>query len=234
MVAELGGRIVGGHYESSAVLPRADTLAAELGVSRTVVREATRVLSEKGLVESRQRIGTRVRARLDWDLLDPEVIAWQRSAGPDMRFFRELSEVRMAIETTAARLAAERATPRQVARMRDHFVQMERGVDDPAEYVRADLVLHEEFFVAADNALLTQLEHTLSEGLVASRDVTVRSPGASARALPMHLDVIESIAAHDSESSAAAMTILLQQALHDIEATMATLGELVPITEGRT
>ena len=146
VVSELGSRIVGGHYSSGAVLPKADSLADELGVSRTVVREATRVLAEKGLVESRQRAGTRVRERLDWDLIDPEVIAWQRSAGPDVSFFRDLSEVRMAIETTAARLAAERATPTQIAHFRESYAQMEQAMDDPHAYGQADLRLHDEIF----------------------------------------------------------------------------------------
>lgn len=220
VVSELGARIVRGHYSSAGVLPKADVLADELGVSRTVVREATRVLAEKGLVESRQRAGTRVRERLEWDLMDGEVIAWQRLTGPDVGFLRDLTEVRMAIETMAAHLAAQRATTTQVQHMREYLDQMAEDVDDPTEYVRVDLLLHDEIFRAAANPLLIQLERSISEGLVASRDITIKVPGSRVRALPLHLEVIESIAARDPDAAGARMSRLLQGALADIETIM--------------
>lgn len=68
---ELGRRIVRGDYRPGDVLPRSDELATELGVSRTVVREALRVLTDKGLIVARQRTGTRVRRREEWNLVDP-------------------------------------------------------------------------------------------------------------------------------------------------------------------
>ncbi len=217
---ELGSRVVQGAYPSGSIIPRADDLATELGVSRTVVREATRVLAEKGLVESRQRVGTRVRERRDWDLLDREVIAWQRAAGPDLLFFRDLSEARMAIEGTAARLAARRASLDKVRGMRRLCEQMEQQAGDPSAFMRADLRLHAAILRAAGNPLLLQLAHTISEGLQASRDVTVRSEGENLRAVPLHAAVVEAIAAGDEEEGALRMTLLLQQALHDIEAIM--------------
>src|SRR5512134_3077055 len=82
VVKELGLRIVRGDYAPGSILPRAEELAAELGVSRTVIRETLRVLTEKGLVQPRQRTGTRVRSRASWNLVDPELIGWQRAAGP--------------------------------------------------------------------------------------------------------------------------------------------------------
>ncbi len=220
VVATLGTRVVHGDYASGSVLPRADDLATELGVSRTVIREATRVLAEKGLVESRQRMGTRVRDRSQWDLVDSEVIDWQRAAGPDFEFFRDLSEVRIAIETTAARLAASRASSGEIDDLRKLYAQMEQHVDEPAAYIRADLRLHGVIIGAAGNALLAQLAQTIAGGLAASRDITVRSADASLRALPLHAAVVEAIAAGDETASAERMTTLLQRALDDIEAIM--------------
>jgi len=217
VVTELGLRIVRGDYPPGTVLPRAEELAAELGVSRTVVRETLRVLTEKGLVVSRQRTGTRVRSRDEWNLVDPELIAWQRRAGPDLQFFRDVSEVRVAIESAAARLAAERATDAEVARMRELFGHMEQEIGDPARYAQADLELHSTILRATHNLLLAQLTHTISEGLVASRDVTVRSPGASVASMPLHAEVVEAIAARDGERAASLMTDLVRRALADIE-----------------
>jgi GntR family galactonate operon transcriptional repressor len=218
---ELGSRVVHGTYPAGTILPRADDLATELGVSRTVIREATRVLAEKGLVESRQRVGTRARERREWDLVDREVIAWQRAAGPDLEFFKNLSETRMAIEGTAARLAARRASPDEVQGMRKLCEQMERHADDATAYMRADLQLHAAILRAADNPLLLQLAHTVAEGLQASREVTVRSERGNLRAMPLHAAVVEAVAAGDEEAAASRMTRLLQLALDDIEAIMA-------------
>lgn len=224
VVRELGLRIASGEYATGDVLPRADIWAEQLGVSRTVIREVTRVLAEKGMVESRQRSGTRVRPRSEWNLVDPEVIAWQRQAGPDLQFFRDLSDVRVAIESTAARLAAARATADEVAAMRDLYARMEGEIGDPAAYAAADLDLHAAILRATHNVLLAQLTHTISEGLVASREMTVRSPGASARSMPLHEGVVDAIAARDGDLAARRMTELVEQAIRDIETILGGRG----------
>jgi DNA-binding FadR family transcriptional regulator len=217
VVAELGLRVVRGDYPPGETLPRADELAAELGVSRTVIRETLRVLTEKGLVIPRQRTGTRVRSRDEWNLVDPELIAWQRLAGPDLQFFRDLSEVRVSIETTAARLAAERATPAERERIQELFGEMERQITDPARYARADMELHTTILRATHNLLLAQLTHTVSEGLMASRDITVRSTGASEASMPLHAEVVDAIVRRDGERAAAGMARIVERALADIE-----------------
>src|SRR5262245_8204985 len=166
LVSWFGLRIVRGDYAPGEVLPRADELAASLGVSRTVLREAMKVLAEKGLIESRQRSGTRIRAREDWNLVDPDVIRWQREAGPNLQFLRDLSEVRLVFETHAARFAAIRATPEDVASLLELYQQMESEIGDAEEYARADLALHKRILHATHNPLLAQLTDTISEGLV--------------------------------------------------------------------
>src|SRR6185436_17972491 len=82
----------------------------ELGVSLTALREALKVLTAKGLVDARQKRGTFVRPRADWQLLDAEVIRWQFAERADPKLLDELHEVRGIVEPAAARLAAERAT----------------------------------------------------------------------------------------------------------------------------
>jgi DNA-binding FadR family transcriptional regulator len=224
LVWEIGLRIVRGDYAPGDTLPRADLWAEELGVSRTVVREVTRVLAEKGLVESRQRLGTKVRPRTAWNLVDPEVIAWQREAGPGLQFFRDLSDVRVAIESTAARLAAERATAEEIAGMHAHYAHMKERIHDPAAYAAADLDLHAAILRATHNELLALLTHTISEGLIASRDVTVRSPGANLRSMPLHAGVVDAIEKRDGNLAAARMTELVEQAIRDIETILGTRG----------
>jgi GntR family galactonate operon transcriptional repressor len=220
VVTALGLRIVRGEYREGEVLPRTEELATQLGVSRTVVREGFRVLADKGMLVARQRAGTSVRPRDAWDLMDPDVIHWQRLAGPDIRFFRDLSEVRMAIEVRACRLAARRADPVSLDRMRAALAEMERHVADRDAYIQADLDLHAAILRATHNPLLAQLSQTITEGLVASRGLTVRPDGSMEAALPLHAAVIEAIASGDEERADGAMTRLVSRALGDLEAIL--------------
>src|SRR5918911_4134642 len=97
VVHEIGVRIVRGELEPGEQVPD-DGLLDDPGVSRTVLREAIKVLAAKRLVESRPKTGTRVRPRRDWNLLDPDVLAWRLETAPDAGFFRDIAEVRRMIE----------------------------------------------------------------------------------------------------------------------------------------
>jgi DNA-binding FadR family transcriptional regulator len=106
-VATIGQRVVSGHYQAGEAL-LIDPLGVELGISRTAIREALKVLAAKGMVDSRPKRGTMVRPRSEWKLLDPDLIAWRHEGDPRPAFLQDLSEVRFIVEPTAARLAAER------------------------------------------------------------------------------------------------------------------------------
>src|SRR6266540_4590215 len=116
VVEELGSRIVGGRLAEGQTLDVPD-LEAELDVSRTVLREALRVLKAKGLVDARQKRGTFVQPRTEWRLLDPDVVRWQFAGRDDSRFLDDLAEVRGIIEPASARLAALRRDDADIAAM---------------------------------------------------------------------------------------------------------------------
>ncbi len=109
VVEQMGVRIVGGAYPTGAPL-YSEQLEREFDVSKTVVREALKVLAAKGLVESRQKRGTVIRPRDEWNLLDGDVLRWQGRDAPNFVFLENLAEVRAMVEPAAARLAAERRT----------------------------------------------------------------------------------------------------------------------------
>ncbi len=217
VVQQLGLRIVRGEYRPGQVLARGDELAASMGVSRTVLREAMKVLADKGLVESRPRAGTRVRGHNEWNLVDPDVIAWRRQAGPDLDFLRHLSEGRLVVETDAARLAALRATADDLARIRHHVDVMERVGNDVDGYAAADLDLHAAILRATQNPLLAQFADTLAEGLTASREVTRHRPGGHGYSLPLHVALVEAIERRDGRRAAAVMATLVTRSMDDIE-----------------
>src|SRR4029078_2556995 len=123
VVHEIGVRILEGELKPGDTLPDNGSLA-EPEVSRTVVGEAIKVLAAKGLVESRPKVGTRVRPRRDWNLLDPDVLAWQVEAGADASFPAQALELRRMIEPAAARLAADRADESQIAALYAAYEEM--------------------------------------------------------------------------------------------------------------
>ena len=101
----LGEAIVAGRYAPGASLPPEPLLGAELGVSRTVVREAVKSLIAKGLVTTGPKVGTRVQAEDQWNWFDPDVITWRSRAGITPEFLQDLQDLRRIVEPAAVRLA---------------------------------------------------------------------------------------------------------------------------------
>src|ERR1044072_8741038 len=98
VVRRVGTDIISGRMKPGQPLPREAEWAEELGVSRTVLREAVKVLISKGLVTSRPRTGTKVMAHAEWNILDPEVLSWRVTAASREDLVRELFELRRIIE----------------------------------------------------------------------------------------------------------------------------------------
>src|SRR5581483_6751937 len=153
VVHDIGVRIVSGELKPGDSLPMEDGLAGGADVSRTVVREAIKVLAAKRLVESRPKTGTRVRPRSDWNLLDPDVLAWQLEAGPTREFLEHALELRRMIEPGAARLAAERATDDEITALEEAHAAMTEANDLDA-WIAPDVLFHSIVLRAARNELL--------------------------------------------------------------------------------
>lgn len=224
VVHRIGSEIVRGLLEPGQLLPGEDELAERHGASRTVLREAVKVLVAKGLVESRPKTGTRVRPRADWNLIDPDVLAWQLEAGPDRTFFRNLTEVRRVIEPAAARLAAARATRVELGRLEEHLAAMEAAVEDAEAYIAADLQFHADILAACGNELLEQLGATLRAVFRASREVTTLVPGSSRRAMPLHRSILDAIRARDGAGAEGAMLELIDRTAKDVARALRTVS----------
>ena len=91
LAGRLGRDIVAGVYPPGSLLPSATEMCARFSVSRTALREAYSRLSAKALIVARPKIGTRVRPNADWNLLDPEVLAWHLQARPTEHFVDDSS-----------------------------------------------------------------------------------------------------------------------------------------------
>src|SRR5262245_18662046 len=119
---DIGVLIVTGRYRPGHILDGEVEASEQRKVSRTAYREAVRILSAKGLVHSRPRVGTRVSALEEWHLLDPDVLSWAFSGEPEPDVLHGLFELRGIVEPAAAALAATR-------RRADHLHAMDRALD---------------------------------------------------------------------------------------------------------
>src|SRR6185312_3498933 len=208
VVHDIGVRIVRGELEPGETLPD-NGFAEEAAVSRTVVREAIKVLAAKGLVESRPKTGTRVRSRRDWNLLDPDVLAWQIEAGPDADFLGQALELRRMIEPTAARLAAERATDAQIAALYEACEAMAAAVDDLDAFMEPDLRFHRLMLEACRNELLEHMNDVFTAVLRTVFAYSSASSHAYPRAARRHLAVVRAIEARDPDAAEQAVLRLI-------------------------
>lgn len=212
----IGLQIMSGELKPGDPLPPEDELISNLAVSRTVLREAVRVLAAKGLVEARPKTGTRVRPRAEWNILDPDVLSWRAEASNDSRLYEETTEVRRAIEPLAARLAATRATDDETAGIVEAYTDMETGVDDQVAYLAADLRFHDRILAASHNELLGHLGVVLRAVLRTTFELTTTPRRSRRRALPLHKAIIDNIAAGDEDGAEAAAQTLIADTAADI------------------
>ncbi|AUG81187.1 GntR family transcriptional regulator [Kitasatospora sp. MMS16-BH015] len=210
----IGGRIVDGAYPEGAPI-HPEQLEQELGVSKTVVREALRVLAAKGLIASRQKRGTFVRPRADWRLLDSDLLRWQGQGVPAEGFLDNLAEVRAIVEPAGARLAAQRRDEADLAALDEALAAMAEAGADGAALVEADLRFHRALLAAAHNELLTRMEVVIETGLRVRNDL-VHGADSWADSLPAHRAVLTAVRAQDPEAAEQAVHRLLAQATADL------------------
>ncbi|RAG87206.1 GntR family transcriptional regulator [Streptacidiphilus pinicola] len=212
-VDAIARRVLSGELPEGTTLD-VPALREELDVSMTVLRESLKVLAAKGLVDARQKRGTFVRPRADWNLLDPDVLRWQFSAEPDLSLLRSLDEVRGIIEPAAVRLASARRTDEDLARLDQALTAMAEADHAVAE-VAADLSFHRALLGATHNELLERMQ-TVLESALAARDQLVHSTEhATGDPVPSHRAVLDAVRSQDADAAEFAMRALLEKAASD-------------------
>ena len=210
IVHSIGRRIVSGEIQPGEQLPT----PARVRASRGVVREAIKVLAAKGLVVSRPKTGTRVRPPESWNLLDPDVLAWQLAGLPRGAFLGRLTEVRLIIEPGAAELAARRGRAEQVwalqVALRDMRDALDRSPPDHEAYNEADVRFHRAVVQACDNAILEQMGAVVSTALLVAFNDAVRVPGLAKASLARHQAIVNAIIRRQPNQARAAMRRLVQ------------------------
>lgn len=199
VLASLGPAITGGSYPPGSVL-RTDELEAHFQVSRTVMREAIRVLESMNLVESRRRVGVTVRPDEEWNVFDPQVIAWRLQGEGRPRQLRSLTMLRSAVEPLAARLAAEHATARQCAELTEHALGMvatSRGQQLEA-YLVHDVAFHRVILRASGNEMFARLGDVVAAVLTGRTEHQVMFSDPDPPAVTLHVQVAEAVRERDA------------------------------------
>lgn len=218
----LGLQIVSGRFVSGDALPNENDLGQGFSVSRTAYREAIKILGAKGLVESKPRSGTRVAKRKNWNLLDPDVLAWHFEAGTDSQFVIDLYELRRIIEPAAASLAAQRRTSVEIKAIAAALRQMENADAEGIDRLTADLGFHRAILEASRNQVLlstwSAIESTLRWSVRLKNET---APHTFTEALKSHAEVYKEIAAGNPDRASEAMNALIRSAQED---TLKQLG----------
>jgi DNA-binding FadR family transcriptional regulator len=213
---DLGCRILGGIYPEGSLIPNEEVLSTELGVSRTALREAIKVLAAKGLIESRPKVGTRVRPRRDWNLLDPDVLAWTTLTTRLPDFSIRLLEMREMVEPAAAALAANNHTAAQAAELSSAFRAMAESATHQ-QWSTADLRFHQAMLNATGNELIGALGVLIETALATSFDYSAKHARQPKDSLDLHGAVLERILARDAAGARQAMQTLLIDARDTLE-----------------
>ncbi len=207
----LGRTIVTGGYDGKR-FPTEAELAKEHAVSRSVTREAVKMLTAKGLLTARPRTGTMVQPSSSWNLFDADVLRWLLERKFSMQLLRQFSELRIAIEPAAARLAAQAASTEAIARIDEGFRRMqsaEAGGDDPLE---SDIAFHIAILNASANPFFVQFRDVVETALRTSIRFTNRFHGRTA-SLPAHRAVLTAIESRDGQSAYEAMAAIINDVM---------------------
>jgi len=217
LAGRLGREIVGGIYPPGSLLPNASDMCARFSVSRTALREAYSVLAAKAMIVARPKIGTRVRAMADWNMLDPEVLSWHLQTTPTENFVAELFVLRQMVEPEAAALAAKARSPATVERIADAYRRMERFKDGAGDLIGADLDFHMGILEATGNHFLTALGGLIRTSLECTFELSWE--GASKiqdDRLHQHRRIFEAIRDGSPELARIRMTELLSDSMNDV------------------
>jgi DNA-binding FadR family transcriptional regulator len=227
----LGEAIVSGHYAVGASLPPEPMLCSELGVSRTVVREAVKSLIAKGLVSTGPKVGTRVLASDAWNWFDPDVITWHSKSGLTPEFVRDLQDLRRVVEPAAVRLAAERATAQDIADIEAAFEGMRRAVEEGGDYVTFDLRFHQGLLKACRNRMLVQMSKALSALLRTSFEISTSRKDGPRNSLHLHRAVLDAVIARNPARAERAIQVLIDGAHEDIELVLSSRRRLPKLNQ---
>jgi len=218
VLESLGIAICGGDLPEGTVITVED-IEARYGVSRTVVREATRVLGSMGLVSMRRRVGVQVQPASAWSLFAPQVIRWRLASTARIEQIRALIEMRIAVEPEAARHAAERATLDQASELMGLAGKLwAAGTSHDAElFLQVDIQFHSLVLASSGNLMFGNLDALVGETLTGRTEIGLVPEHPHRDALQLHVDVASAIQRRDPEAARQAMYNIMLRSVQEME-----------------
>ncbi len=216
LAAALGGEIIAGVHPPGSRLPIESVLLDRFKVSRPTLREALRALSAKGLIVSRQKVGTTVRSKSDWNALDPDILAWHLRVALTMEFVSNLFQLRQWVEPQAAHFAAESGEPDALARIAAAYADMERFKNGGGDLIGADLRFHQAILDATGNPFIGTLGGLICTALIGTFQRGWCGAIIKDERLHQHRAVLRAIEACEPDSARDLMAKLLQDSIDDV------------------
>jgi len=217
LVESIGQSIVTGEYTDDNPFPNEAELAKSYGASRSVTREAVKMLTAKGLLRARPRQGTSVEPESQWNLFDPDILRWHLDRKFSLGLLLNFTEIRCAIEPTAAALAAEKADQKALDAIAHGVARMYAAEQGKEDGLLADIAFHVAVMTATGNPFYAQLSEIVSVALQISIRFTNSLSGRHAN-VQAHEAVLHAIRAQDGARAADEMRAILL----DVMALIAT------------
>jgi DNA-binding FadR family transcriptional regulator len=213
IVEMLGKAIVTEHYSARNPIATEAVLCAEFGVSRSIMREAVKMLTAKGLLWARPRQGTFVCTEDRWNMLDPDVLRWLLDRKVSLDLLIEFSEIRLAVEPAAAALAARFASPEDKEAIASAIARMDAAARGEEDALASDIAFHIAVLDASGNRFYRQLRELIETALRFSIGITNNLKGVKYADANQHKRCADAIIAGDEVGARAEMASMLNEML---------------------
>jgi DNA-binding FadR family transcriptional regulator len=213
VVQDLGIAIVTREYSSEKPFPIEAEICAKFGASRSIVREAIKVLNAKGLLIARPRRGTSVRPEKDWNLLDPDILEWMLKRRFSLSLLKDFTRARLAIEPSAAAEAARTASEAQIANIGHMLDRMREAAKGNLEPLESDIDFHLSILEASNNPFFYNMSPMIETALHFSIRFTNKQLKQRFASVEEHEVIFKAIADRDQEKAANETRDLLLRAL---------------------
>ncbi|MEL0629010.1 FadR/GntR family transcriptional regulator [Psychromonas aquatilis] len=207
---EIARKILSGDVEQNEIIPGEMVLCEQFNVSRTSLREAIKLLTSKGLLESKPKVGTRVTSRENWNFLDSQLLDWLTDIGDNAQVYQDFLSLRNALEPEASALAAQNATVEQRMLLSSTFQKMDEISKefDLKSWTEADLEFHRLIFLSTGNSFYLPFANVLCTMF---KSFITHSSVQGSTCINEHRAIYSAIMAGDADKARQANIILLNK-----------------------